>query len=317
MLDGYFTLTHVTATYIGDDIFKQDANLGHTLIPNKNSARKLLFDKEVVYDVTYTTDNKGYRITPTHENAKIAVLLMGGSFTFGQGLNDNETFAYKLAQNLGENYQVINYGVPAYGPHQMLANIEAGLPYLDKYSHILTYYTYIKTHEVRAAGSKRAESNGPRYILENGQAIHKGSFDQDPPFFWESGFWTKLSGNKLFENIKKYLIPHLLPNNTNAKRMALTEAIIEKSAAEIKKINKNSIFKVLVWPPNAFEMFSPSWKPTPSIPVIDMSTWLPDSEQNMTPYRLKDIHPNAHAADLVAKELTNLVIQDTKDLVAP
>ncbi len=316
LLEAYLTLNHVEVTYIGENPFEKHANLGHALIPNKTFARKLLFDKEVVYDVKYSIDDKRHRVTPMHENAKIAVLLMGGSFTFGQGINDTETFAYKLAQNLGQNYQVINFGVPAYGPHQMLAEIEAGLPYLQKYDQILTYYTYIKTHEVRAAGSKRDQSNGPRYVLENGKAIRKGQFDQDPAFFWESGFWLKLEGNKLFENVKKFLLPQLLPYNTDKTRMQLTQAIVEKSASEIAKINKNSMFSVLVWPPNAFSMFSPDWKTLPNIPVIDMSKWLPDSEQNMQPYRLKDIHPNAHAADLVAQELTKLVKEDTAKLIA-
>ncbi len=310
ILDAYLNLTHVNAIYTGEKFFLRHEQIGHVNKPNLSIRRTLHFDEDFVYDATYTIDNKGNRTTPTHKNAKIAVVLMGGSFTFGQGIQDKETFAYKLAENLGENYQVINFGVMAYGPHNMLAIIEAGLPYLKKYDHILTYYTYINTHELRAAGSKRWEVLGPRYILENGKAVRKGNFTEDPLIFWESGLWTMLSGNKLFETIKKYLIPYLLPYNTLEKRMELTQAIIEKSAEEIRAINKSSKFTVLAWPPYAMDKFLPNWNPSPAIPIVDLTAWLPNSEQDMEQYRLKDIHPNALAADFVSKELTKLVKKD-------
>ncbi len=274
-----------------------------------------MLDDETIYDVTYTVDDEGHRVTPKNPDAKIAVLLFGGSFTFGQGIEDNETFAHKLAEQLGSNYQVINYGVPGYGPHQMLAEIEVGLPEYKQYSTILAYYTYISTHEIRAAGGKTWASKAPRYMLEDGKLTRKGTFQDNPPFFWTKGFWTKIPPNSFFEGIKSALIPHLLPYNTTEKRMELTEAIVEKSASEIHKNTAHSKFTILAWPPYAMDKFSPKWQKESAIEIVDVSTWLPNSNQDMEKYRLKDLHPNALAADLVAKQLTELVKKDAKNLV--
>ncbi len=57
------------------------------------------------------------------ENGK-CVLFFGGSFTFGEGLNDNETMPYSVGIKMKGKYQVYNFGFHGYGPHQMLSAIE-------------------------------------------------------------------------------------------------------------------------------------------------------------------------------------------------
>jgi hypothetical protein len=64
-----------------------------------------------------TTDAAAHRIVP---GAPVAVArklyLIGDSQTFGWGLSDNETIAASLQKRLGPQWQVINLGVPGYGP---------------------------------------------------------------------------------------------------------------------------------------------------------------------------------------------------------
>jgi hypothetical protein len=69
-----------------------------------------------VYDdamghVTITPD--GIRAIPNVTTARCSVALVGDSFTFGWGLDDDETFAYHLSRMLPE-VRIINTGRPAY-----------------------------------------------------------------------------------------------------------------------------------------------------------------------------------------------------------
>lgn len=55
------------------------------------------------------------------------IILVGGSFVFGQGLSDEQTMAWKL-QNRRPEMKVLNYGVKAYGTYQSLLMLERVLP---------------------------------------------------------------------------------------------------------------------------------------------------------------------------------------------
>ena len=93
--------------------------------PVQGAHRRVYGSQEkLAYDVVYSVNEQSRRITPERgKEADSAVLLFGCSFTFGIGVRDEETYAWKLAQALGEKYQVINLGVPSYGAHQLLALI--------------------------------------------------------------------------------------------------------------------------------------------------------------------------------------------------
>ena len=54
------------------------------------------------------------------DTAKTRILLLGDSFTFGEDVSDDETYAHHLEQLL-PNVEVLNLGVHGYGHDQMLA----------------------------------------------------------------------------------------------------------------------------------------------------------------------------------------------------
>ncbi|PJF26478.1 MAG: hypothetical protein CUN53_07675 [Phototrophicales bacterium] len=75
---------------------------GYTLPPGVHTLRHW----------SYTIDEFGNRIMPRSESACI-IAFVGDSVTFGQGVNDDETFAYKIAlENPGVRF--INLGKIAY-----------------------------------------------------------------------------------------------------------------------------------------------------------------------------------------------------------
>jgi hypothetical protein len=55
---------------------------------------------------------------------KTEIALVGDSFTFGDEVRYEETWGYKLEQLLGEEFQVLNFGVPGYGLGQMYLRYE-------------------------------------------------------------------------------------------------------------------------------------------------------------------------------------------------
>ena len=80
----------------------------------------------LLYDVIYTIDRNGLRVGPTSsESARVpSVLFLGGSFTFGSGVNDNETMPYVFEEKSQGRFKAFNFGFIGYGPHQMLAILE-------------------------------------------------------------------------------------------------------------------------------------------------------------------------------------------------
>jgi hypothetical protein len=76
------------------------------------------------YDVTYHIDRQGLRARAPAPGVTVRVHVFGDSFTFGQGVEDNETYAARLQQAVGPVYEVVNYGVNGYGPEQMYLRMQ-------------------------------------------------------------------------------------------------------------------------------------------------------------------------------------------------
>lgn len=80
---------------------------------------------EPLFDAKYTFDKHNRRLMPqADEHPEGALLIFGCSFTFGYGLEDEQTWPYKLAKLLGPAWLVENYGQNGFGAQQMLGMIE-------------------------------------------------------------------------------------------------------------------------------------------------------------------------------------------------
>ncbi|GAB1233416.1 hypothetical protein UT4_18830 [Ferrigenium sp. UT4] len=78
--------------------------------------------EEVIYDVTYTIDADRTRRTPSDlkpDAPSIPVNFFGGSFMFGEGLNDDQTLPYFFNQFIPDA-RVKNYGFHGHGVHNSL-----------------------------------------------------------------------------------------------------------------------------------------------------------------------------------------------------
>lgn len=91
---------------------KSFSSLGPLPIPNQ---RGRITVARYSVDFTYSNNARGFRGAIDYDaKAKLRIVLLGDSFTYGLGVNDDQVFA-RLLQDLLPNYEVINAGNPNTG----------------------------------------------------------------------------------------------------------------------------------------------------------------------------------------------------------
>ena len=117
--------------------------------------------KEGVYDFPPYSESENYtKLTILKDgsrysgksatNVKGDIIVVGGSFGQGWGVNDEETFSYLLQKKL-PNFKVKNYSVNGYGSFQSLLMLEE---IFKKNKNVkLVIYSYILHHETRNYGN--------------------------------------------------------------------------------------------------------------------------------------------------------------------
>jgi len=87
---------------------------------NKASAQAEVRGRDFRYEIH--TNSLGLRGADLRASGGERVLLLGDSYTFGAGVDDDETFAAQLQRILGQQgrdgWEVVNAGVPGYGAMQ-------------------------------------------------------------------------------------------------------------------------------------------------------------------------------------------------------
>lgn len=118
---------NLIAHFEPEPLFVPDAALGWKLRPASVIRAVRARGAHTIYDARYTIDARGQRVTPDSNPNGESVLFMGDSFMFGDGLPDSETVPQLFAVKTGRRFHVVNLGVSAYGPHQVLRQIEEGV----------------------------------------------------------------------------------------------------------------------------------------------------------------------------------------------
>tara|TARA_Y100000310_G_scaffold231756_1_gene234441 strand:- start:375 stop:1448 length:1074 start_codon:yes stop_codon:yes gene_type:complete len=98
--------------------YKYDEEIGIRYLPDTSYQFISGFDE---FSVTNTYNSKGLRGKEfSYEKNEVnRILGLGDSFTFGYGVEDDETYLSLLGENLGE-YEIINAGLSGYGPQHIL-----------------------------------------------------------------------------------------------------------------------------------------------------------------------------------------------------
>ncbi len=289
-------------------------DLGYAHNPNVtvNEAKARHFadgrEPELIFDVKYSTDELGHRKTPVNPDAKFAVVFLGCSFTFGVGLNDEETYAYKVAKQLGRDYQVYNLGVGGYGTHQILASLAKDMSYLEKYERLYFFYAAIEDHLPRIAGLKLWAGNvGPMYIIKDDKLVRDGSFsDYFPRNIQNTKLNSFLNSSNAYKENMHTLMNWSLPHGSYQDQVILLRAMVNEIEVMLHNRFPTSVFSVLSWDKELDPVLTGVNK-NPNIEYFDVIDWLPACSNFGARYFFEDGHPNVLAARYMSNEITKIV----------
>jgi hypothetical protein len=282
--------------------FQQDNLLGYKPKASTEISSIVLKDKKTIYDVIYTIDMYHRRYSPvTHqEKRKQFALFFGCSYTFGEGVENNETFPYYFSE-FSLEYMPYNYSFHGYGPQEMLAKLQDDSIKTElKESQGIAIYLYLpNAHEQRAIGSMKVFNawgkNMPFYTINSHHnLIRNGSFLSGRPVI---SYVYHLLGQSYF--IKYFDIQ--FPTQITDTHYRLTAKIIEEARNEFNKKFVNGHFYVVIYPNKTSNNIIPYFQKA-RIPYFDYSHLFDSSLEQY--HIMGDGHPSPEAYRILAKKLS-------------
>ncbi len=168
-------------------------------------ARKTGMD-QVVYDYQYTTDECHRRVSPVADSEKRNrfALFFGGSFTFGDGVEDDETLPSQFGA-VAPEFVPYNYGCMGHATQSLYLHVHRpGFRDEIAQGRGVVIYTYINPHLGRVIGQMRmAGSFGarlPEFRLTGDGIEHLGTFQEASPLWcWFSRTLRRSNTGKYFQ----------------------------------------------------------------------------------------------------------------------
>lgn len=284
-------------------LHERDKLLGYKLKPQLKVRGTNKRNGEILYNVTYSTDEYGRRITPAQDSkaATRFILFFGCSLTFGEGVEDNETLPFRVSE-IASKYKVYNYGVGGYGPQHMLVKLQSPqLPSeIKERDGGILVYTFIDHHIPRAIGWMQILSWGshfPYYVMDDGdRLIRKGSFTSGRPLL--TYFYVLMWKSHLV----KYLNSRLRLPRIGDEHIKLTVRIIEESRNTFRERFHSERFYVLIYPENGqYGRKLIPYLERAGIKYLDYSRLTDQTLRDKIP---NDSHPSARSYRAVALKIT-------------
>jgi hypothetical protein len=264
-------------------------------------------DGQTYFDVLYSTGPDHFRIVPEATAPPDGcVLMFGDSFTFGYGVNDDETSAAQIVKRSGGRVAAHNFGVSGWGPHQFLAGMQSGrFPRAIRCRPTDAVYLMIPSHIWRASGVVNPwGNNGPRYKLDaHGKPVRAGTLSDPEPYNWRR--WIGMNA----------------VSRADASRLA--RALLVEASNELKglypgiRIHLIS-YRVASWSDDDFmpeDMVAFEYElQQVGLTPLPLEAIMPHYRFAQRDYILApgDHHPNARAYRLVADFILREMRQDTK-----
>jgi hypothetical protein len=151
-------------TYANDYVTFLD-DIGRAPNPGRHRSRNETRSGDLIYDVIYTIGDDHFRVTPREdrpvgtEDSK-RINFFGCSFTFGEGVNDDETFPYYVQQQI-EGSVARNFGFHGYGLQQALAILKSDRDTSGQINVLMTS----PFHAERASCVSPFNLGAPRYVI--------------------------------------------------------------------------------------------------------------------------------------------------------
>ncbi|THB77011.1 MAG: hypothetical protein D6B25_08185 [Desulfobulbaceae bacterium] len=264
------------------------------------------------YDADYTVDNHYRRVTPNHQqqNQKHA-LFLGGSFTFGHGLEDDQTLP-AIFQQVSEEYTAYNYGFNGFGTNNVLARVQnQNLADQIPEKQGVAFYIFIEDHMARTIGTMDRYAkwvhSSPYYYLDGKTVIRDKDFKQGRPVL----SW-------IYEHIYQLAIIQYLQIDFPAVMRARHYELVGSMIKEIET-TYHSHFP----DGNFFVVFYPSPVHPPSEEVSQLKPRLTDRNISYIDlkgaidynqrYRLEDgSHPNSEAHRILIHKLLSHITAESE-----
>lgn len=159
-----------------------------------------------IFRAPFSTDDHSRRTTINSKSEpEMSLVLLGCSFTWGSGVQDEETFASVIARE-EPGLHVYNLGMRGAGPNDVLDDIEEHPNRWDdiKTKKGVVIYSMIAEHFERSSCESicHIEKQGffrgrpvanrltkSRYVLENGEIVRRGRFSDEPAYLLTLKRW--------------------------------------------------------------------------------------------------------------------------------
>jgi hypothetical protein len=281
-----------------------DENLGFRTPHNKKVRTILRTDSEIIFDAAYSFDQYGRRTSPvaSPKSRKKFLLLSGCSFTFGYGLNDNQTLNYFLGKEFPD-YFPYNYGIGASGPHTSLALLEEDRfkSQIPQAKGVMIYISLGKDHMDRATGrlpSLYWQQGAPYYEQDGDELIRKGSFASGRPL--TTKFYFLVGQLFSFIGLENRVFPPL--RTADSDYMCLLAA---KMRDNFQKQYSDSRFIYYLHP-----FLSQPSELGECLTRVGVEWYEGRKPLNGTKWAIKhDGHPNAEANQAIAAEIASYIKQ--------
>jgi hypothetical protein len=207
--------------------------------PGVFTAKKVASNGDVLYDTVFTIGPDGFRVTPKYGDKQVhRINFLGDSFTFGEGVADNETMAYYVGDLVNSQKQgaakwapleVKNYGIHGWGIHQSLAILQSTLDTKANLNFVLT----APWHASRVACADFFSLGSPKYKLEADGLVKRDGYCRS--FGWversPKALRALITSSKVFNLIQD----SLLVTTDQDEQIALYLGVLKTIAAESKK----------------------------------------------------------------------------------
>ena len=307
------------------DLF-QHGMLGWAPANGRSFIERARFESELLYEVKYTIDDHGLRITSafppadTRRRTSNCLLFFGDSFTFGEGVKDDETMPYRVSEKTQKRYQTYNFAFLGYGPHHMLAQLQEGL--VDaaiECKPAVVIYQALPDHVSRAAGLEAWSQFGPKYVSDKDRSVHRsGQFEEEKPHGVLGRFrafhrYLPKDAKRYLEKSAMYRALLFMHRPVNDDDIDVFLRIVNRSRRIIESRYIGASFHIVFWDfsgENPVESKIIEGLRHQGIPVHLISTILPDYRGHEERFKIHhaDGHPNPLAHDLVADYIVKTIV---------
>lgn len=282
---------------------------GWVLVPNNKGTEFHAANGELIYRSEYSTDEFGRRVTPDSNpeiDDRVAVLFFGCSFTFGMGVNDDQTLPSQFSNLGSEKYHVYNYGVNGYGTSHMFLQSE-NIKNQIKESNVIVVYNLYKDHLMRSIGGMTVYTTWGKHFPyvgydEKGCLSYLGNFDKDRNPVVNS-LYTTLSKSGIVQT------KHLRFPIINQSHYNLYKDMITETRRNIEKQKILERFYILAYPDAALHTkkelnkLIETSKEISYVTVLDYSNMFDTRKEEYCISPRYDIHPTPLSYKLVAEKL--------------